>query len=78
MTDLTDNNKDKPVSDNVAVAEDVAVPAKVTTPGPNKTRANVTTKTNGKPSGKVHKPSRVESDKHWRSKTNREQTRQII
>ena len=66
MTNLTDNNKGKSESD------DVAVTVNVTTSGPSKTMTNPISKTNGKPSGKTHKPSRAETDKHWRSNLNRE------
>ena len=71
MTNVTDNNRGKSESDDVAVTDSL------TTSGPSKTMTNPISKTNGKPSGKTHKPSRAETDKHWRSNLNREQTRQV-
>ena len=71
MTNVTDNNRGKSESDDVAVTDNL------TTSGPSKTMTNPISKTNGKPSGKTHKPSRAETDKHWRSNLNREQIRQV-
>ena len=76
MTDLTDTSNNKAVNGNVAVCDDVAMPDITTTAGPNHPRANLNKKTNGKASGKSHIPGRANQDMHWRSKVNREITKQ--
>ena len=79
MTDLTDSPNNKADNGNVAVADDdVAVPDIPPTAGPNQPRAEPYVKKVSKPSGNTPTPvpGRANQDKHWRSNTNRDQTRQ--
>ena len=79
MTDLTDSPNNKADNGNVAVADDdVAVPDIPPTAGPNQPRAKPYVKKVSKPSGNTPTPvpGRANQDKHWRSNTNRDQTRQ--
>ena len=79
MTDLTDSPNNKVDNGNVAVADDdVAVPDIPPTAGPNQPRAKPYVKKVSKPSGNTPTPvpGRANQDKHWRSNTNRDQTRQ--
>ena len=58
--------------------DDVAVPDIPPTAGPNQPRAKPYVKKVSKPSGNTPTPvpGRANQDKHWRSNTNRDQTRQ--
>ena len=79
MTDLTDSPNNKADNGYVAVADDdVAVPDIAPTADPNHPRAKPNAKKVSKISGNTPAPvpGRANNDLHWRSKTNREQTRQ--
>ena len=79
MTDLSDKDNDNAGTRNVAVADDdVAVPDMVPTAGPNLPRAKPVTKKACKPSGNAPTPvpGRANHDMHWRSKINREITKE--
>ena len=78
MTDLTENPNNKAENGNVAVVDDVAVPDIATTAGPNHPRVKPNSKKVSKPSGNAPTPipGRANHDMHWRSKTNRELTKE--